>query len=96
MTEYNREIPQELLEIKDLRFYDFAFDITPCIYFLCRDKKVVYVGKTTMLPIRVNNHVMQMNKIFDEVCFLEVEEEILRETEKSFIEHFNPEYNKTL
>lgn len=49
-----------------------AFDIRPpCIYFLCRRGRVVYVGKTTSLAQRLAAHTRR-GKVFDHVYYLPV------------------------
>jgi hypothetical protein len=61
------------------------------IYFLLREKAVVYVGKSNSLISRVGNHTR--DKKFDEVSYLEVTKEDQDRLEIALIKAFKAEYN---
>jgi hypothetical protein len=86
------EIPEELQGIagKLKKYENQAFP--PCVYFLIREGRVVYVGQTTTLPARIQTHMV--DKLFDEVLYMVVPPENLLEVERSFISLLTPEYNK--
>lgn len=65
------------------------------VYFLIKDKIVVYVGRTEIHPgIRVYNH---RDKEFDSYCFFELET-MQESVEAEFwnIAEYTPKYNNTL
>ncbi len=70
----------------------------PCVYFLVRNGKVVYVGQSKALESRLSSHVA--DKCFDSVQYLEMKEywpfckaEISR-IEAWFILLLQPKYNR--
>ena len=67
------------------------------VYCLCDDEcKVVYVGSTTNLNNRVEQHILD-NKLFTRVFYITCESDVeMLEQEKGFISRFKPEYNRTL
>lgn len=65
----------------------------PVIYFLVREKKVVYVGQTTNLLYRIGSHV-RGPKEFDSYYFVPLSDgDDIDEVEADFIAKFEPEYN---
>ena len=64
------------------------------VYFLLKDKEVVYVGQTTQNVIRPFSH---KDKIFDSVAVIYQSEdkEKLNEIEEFYIKKYSPRYNKT-
>jgi len=64
------------------------------IYFLLKDKEVVYVGQTTQNVIRPFSH---KDKIFDSVAIIYQSEDKdkLNEIEEFYIKKYCPRYNKT-
>lgn len=65
----------------------------PCIYFLCRENRIVYIGQTVNLASRLGQHVM--SKHFDRIFYFEVAARDLKELEAELIEYYDPELNKT-
>lgn len=67
------------------------------VYCLCDDKcKVVYVGSTTNLVSRVEQHILD-NKLFTRVFYIACDNEAdMLNIEKGFISKFKPDYNRTL
>lgn len=62
------------------------------IYFLIRDEKIVYVGKTSSLGARVGSH--HRSKKFDSARYVHWDaSEHVDLTEQAFIRYFQPEYN---
>ena len=61
------------------------------IYFLCRDKKVVYIGQARDVLSRVSGHVGL--KEFDSVVSMLVPENLLDEAEQYWIKRIKPELN---
>ncbi len=85
------EVPEELKGIVDkLRKIDILA-YPPCIYFLIREHKVVYVGQTTSLASRIQSHLN--DKVFDDVLYLPIPRDNLDEVERQFIISLRPEYN---
>ncbi len=63
------------------------------IYFLIKNKIIVYIGKAIDIPSRVRRHIMENQKDFDEVRYIELEESELAHKEKYYIFLYRPEYN---
>jgi hypothetical protein len=69
--------------------------ICPCVYFLFRDRKVVYVGKSEAGGIpRITSHCK--DKMFDSFTVMRCDPGHLSRTEANYIGQFQPEYNKAL
>jgi hypothetical protein len=66
------------------------------IYFLLKNKKIVYVGQTTNGLNRIKEHLLDCNKEFDDFKIIKCNESELKELENNYIIKFNPEYNKNL
>lgn len=64
------------------------------IYFLIKQKEIVYVGQTINLLNRIKSH--KKEKDFDSYAFVEVDEYDLDEMELAYIIEFKPELNKNL
>jgi len=67
------------------------------IYFLTKNKKVVYVGETTKLTSRIKTHKQNsiVKKDFNGLYFLPVKNEWERKVlETIYIEMHHPEYNR--
>lgn len=85
------------LELSNLHSEDkivstaFAARPSSGIYFLIRDKKIVYVGKSVNVHARVATH--QKQKEFDQINFVECPVEQLHQIEQLYIRKFNPELN---
>lgn len=84
------EVPNEIADIKDLFRHCPHW---PCIYFLCKNNRVVYVGQSTSLTGRLNQHA-NTGKDFDEVFYVRCHAEKLDKTEKHYIEKLNPPLNR--
>jgi hypothetical protein len=61
------------------------------IYFLCKDKKVVYIGQSRDVLARVNGHLGL--KEFDSVMSMLVPEGLLDEAEQYWLKRIKPELN---
>lgn len=64
------------------------------IYFLYKNFRLVYVGRTENLFQRIGTHI-HGDKDFDSFSFLEVSPDELEKAEYDFIEFFNPPLNVT-
>jgi hypothetical protein len=93
-VKYGTKIPQELRGLARY-LHEFKFDYKPCIYFLCRERKVVYVGQTTDLLQRIIGHASK-DKDFDKIFHYDVEiTSDIDVLERVFIKIFQPALNKT-
>jgi hypothetical protein len=63
------------------------------VYFLLKDKKIVYVGQTTNGFERIKQHLLDYKKDFDDYKILKCEESELDELENKYIIKYNPKYN---
>ena len=65
------------------------------VYFLLRQKTVVYVGQSTCIPARIKNHKTDKTKNFDAYNYIlfDGDDEALSGLEAIYIAHFRPEYN---
>lgn len=85
----NEELPPELIDMAGrLRSYNS----TVCVYFLIRDRRVVYVGQTYDLGQRISDH--SRTKDFTSVLYLEVPKEDLDRVERGLIRALRPELNQ--
>lgn len=65
-----------------------------CIYFLYRSEELVYIGKSISLFGRIFQHIMNKNKEFDSLRYLEVPDFVdLDKLEIEFIIKYRPIYN---
>lgn len=88
------DVPIEISGIKDLfRLPTQAFQSGPCVYFLCHEGRVVYVGQAMNVSVRVADHMN--DKLFDQVCYIRVPVNKLLTVEAALIAHLKPVYNKT-
>lgn len=67
----------------------------PCVYFLCLDDEVVYVGQSVQLVSRVQSHRGDGKK-FDRVVYLPTPEARLDDVEKAFIVALRPRLNRQI
>lgn len=65
-----------------------------CIYFLIKNKEIVYIWKTKDFYERISMHARF--KEFDSYYFIETPEEKQSELENFYIIKFNPKHNKTI
>ena len=88
------EIPFEISRIDELfKLPKSLFNSGTCIYFLCRDSKVVYVGQAENVHQRLVEHMR--TKVFDSVFYLRVQANKMNKIEAALISHLKPEYNRT-
>ena len=78
---------RELCGLKKIPQGDYA----PCVYFLCKNDRVVYVGQSISVAGRISTHTK--DKDFDEVYLIHVPKESLNEVESAFIRHLSPVLN---
>lgn len=64
------------------------------IYFLIRDKKIVYVSRTKDFLQSILKHIFENEKAFDSYSIIEVDESDLIAVEHFYILKFDPEYNR--
>ena len=63
------------------------------IYFLYKDKNLVYIGQSVCVMQRVGTHLNEGFKDFNNVYFMLVPKKYLTEIEGSLIRYFRPKYN---
>lgn len=63
------------------------------IYFLFLEGKIVYVGQTINLPVRISTHVTDGNIQFDDFETLECKKSELNKLERQFITLYLPKHN---
>lgn len=88
---------KKIIQIKDIKNIEKLYikDI-PKIYFLLKNKEVVYVGRTeNKWPGRILAHLKENKKDFDEVYSINVEKKNIDKIEKYYIKKYKPKYNKT-
>lgn len=89
------KIPKELSLTPNLQEFKTASIVAvPCVYFLCRDKKIVYIGQTINIQNRINQHLCDNEKQFDSVFFIHVHQNQLLKVEASLIRYLRPPLNK--
>ena len=87
-------IPIEISKIDGLfKLPKSLFNSGTCIYFLCRNEKVVYVGQAENVHQRLVEHMR--TKDFDAVFYIRVQANKMNKIENSLISYLKPEYNKT-
>ena len=88
------EIPIEISKIDSLfKLPKSLFNSGTCIYFLCKNDKVVYVGQAENVHQRLVEHMR--TKIFDAVFYLRVPAHKMNKIESALISYLKPEYNKS-
>lgn len=65
------------------------------VYFLVKNKEVVYVGKSDRGMIRINEH-SYTEKDFDSFYFVNCELEKLKNMENYYILKYKPKYNRNI
>lgn len=63
----------------------------PCVYFLLKGEKIIYIGKTVNLSRRIAQHT---GKDFDSVSWVVVSDSDLSQAELVNIDYHDPELNK--
>lgn len=66
----------------------------PAVYFLHDEGALVYVGQSTTLRWRIEAHLQEGVKIFDEVSFIPCCVSRLLEIESHYIRKWTPRYNQ--
>jgi len=88
------EIPIEISKIDSLfKLPKSLFNSGSCIYFLCKNDKVVYVGQAENVHQRLVEHMR--TKVFDAVFYLRVPAHKMNKIESALISYLKPEYNKS-
>ncbi len=67
------------------------------IYFLIKNKKVVYVGQSNNVIRRIGKHIEDSIKKFDAVTYIEIKDKYkadMGHIEWTYIQRLQPEYNK--
>ena len=88
------EIPIEISKIDSLfKLPKTLFNSGSCIYFLCKNERVVYVGQSENVHQRLVEHMKF--KDFDAVFYLRVPAHKMNKIESALISYLKPEYNKS-
>ena len=88
------DIPIEISKIDSLfKLPKTLFNSGSCVYFLCRNERVVYVGQAENVHQRLVDHMK--SKDFDAVFYLRVPAHKMSKIESALISYLKPEYNKT-
>jgi len=66
------------------------------IYFLMKDYKVVYIGKSKNLFSRIGNHISDDSKQFDDIKMVPCSEADMNWLEATFIDIIRPNLNKQI
>ena len=64
------------------------------VYFLIFNREIVYVGQSKNCLSRIQNHINDKNKIFDQYTVVYTDLKNLDFLESWYIHQFNPKYNK--
>lgn len=68
-----------------------------CVYALFKENKLVYIGLTTDMKIRMRVHVDSCSKDFDTIYYTERPSyQDMRELENNLIYRYKPKYNKSI
>lgn len=87
-------LPRALAAISD-KVHEFPMScFVPGIYFLCRDREILYVGQSVCVAARVPNHGDKLRQA-DRIFFLPVPYEQLDNVENALIRHLRPPLNRT-
>jgi hypothetical protein len=96
MANINESIPSRLSFLDNLgKMPPEVLETTTGIYFLCQKKRVVYVGKSISIQQRIQSHINELTKAFDEVYFIKCRRADLDATECALIRLLRPVYNLT-
>lgn len=94
--EAKENIPAELAAINNLFTIPIKFaSVPPCIYFLCLDGKIQYIGKSMDLSSRIKQHLLDPTKIFSDIFFITCPESDLDRLESKLIRQYSPPLNIT-
>lgn len=75
--------------------YAFKAEHPPCVYFLIHRAKLVYVGQTRNVNVRMLRH-LQLGNVFDGALYLPLAVEDLDKVEATMIAHYRPTRNGVL
>ena len=67
------------------------------VYFLIKNKKIIYVGKSGNVIRRIGRHIGDGKKNFDAVTYIEIPDRYIADTnhiELSYIQKIKPKENK--
>lgn len=85
-------LPSSIADLAGL-VYKVSGAGSPGVYFLCRERKVVYVGQSQNVYDRIKSHEGNKKKDFDRAYALPVPNRYLRLIEGAFIRLLQPLYN---
>jgi len=96
-------LQQSLLSKREILTNRVKVRKSPVIYFLIKDRKIVYVGSSLYPEQRLSKHIRrQRNRSgprgwmeFDSYTVLHYKESRLKEIEQAYIRNFKPYYNRT-
>lgn len=86
-----KELPPQIASASFKVNEVFALPTGPCIYFLCKDDRIVYIGQSINMGMRIAQHTL--NKNFDRVFYMNIQKDDLDRVESELIEYYAPEYN---
>lgn len=67
---------------------------TTCgIYFLLQGQRIVYVGQSINVHVRLDDHRRDKSKVFDGYAIVECRPKMLNAIEAAYIAKFSPKYN---
>jgi hypothetical protein len=91
----SQQMPDELSHVSQLyRLPIEHISTPPGIYFLCKQKKIRYIGQTVNVASRIITHMSEGLKDFDSVFFITCPRNSLSDLEISLIKYLKPELNK--
>jgi len=64
------------------------------IYFLKYNNEIVYIGQSIDIKARINTHLSEKTKVFNDFSFIKCDKELLNETETAYIFQYDPIFNK--
>lgn len=93
----NRLPPKELSSIPNLHYLSVGETyMLPGIYFLCLKEKIQYIGQSVSVVMRIGSHVLQCQKDFDSIYYINCAKNDLDNFEQALIKHYQPPLNGTL
>ena len=91
----NKPYPKQLKKIKNIKRLNMIKENPWHVYFLVYNDTVVYVGQTRAVwPSRIEQHLRDSGKVFDDVFYIPVDSDKINDVEYYYIKKFNPIYNK--
>ena len=66
------------------------------VYLLKQKEKVVYVGQSIDVDLRITTHKREKIKVFDNVHIIKCDRNNLDSAEAFYIHYYSPQYNKKL